>query len=87
MIMKLYILFGQRKEKYSGEFGIEAFGCMTEYEYDENQEYLHDMKEKIMQDGDIERAEIITLHVSESAITKILRPIECVVWADIEEEI
>lgn len=34
--MKLYILFGQRKQTYDGEYAPEALVCWTEYDADEN---------------------------------------------------
>jgi hypothetical protein len=35
--MYLHILFGQRKESYSGEYAPEALLCWTEYDIEENQ--------------------------------------------------
>lgn len=36
--MDLYILFGQRKESYDGEYAPEALLCWTEYDVDGNGE-------------------------------------------------
>lgn len=34
--MKLFVLFGQRKQRYDGEFGPEALVCWDEFCVDEN---------------------------------------------------
>lgn len=36
--MKLFILWGQRKESYEGQYAPEALNCWTEFEVDENPE-------------------------------------------------
>lgn len=72
--MELYILFGQRKERYPGEYGLESLACMTSYDNDGNPDYLPEEKAKYDKSGEFERTEIITLNVQESAILDILRP-------------
>lgn len=34
--MKLHILFGQRKQRYDGEYGPEVLDCWDEYSINEN---------------------------------------------------
>lgn len=71
--MKLYVLFGQRKEDYEGQFGVEALYCASEYDMDENPEYLHKKKELQQRNEDFEALEIVTLEVNEAEIEAILR--------------
>lgn len=39
-VMELRVLFGQRNETYPVEYGLEALGCATEHDLDENPDYL-----------------------------------------------
>lgn len=84
--MKLYILFGQRKEAYTGQFGIEALHCASEYDMDENPAYLEDQKRELLLSQDFEALEIVTLEVSEAEIEAILRPMYKVSPAKIVKE-
>lgn len=38
--MKLYVLFGQRKETYEGQFAPEALDVIDEYSMEDNTEYM-----------------------------------------------
>lgn len=40
--MFLYVLFGQRKENYPGQYAPEALEVMDEYAYHENGEWLQE---------------------------------------------
>lgn len=82
-ILQLYILFGQRKERYTGECGIEALACTSYYDNDTNSDYLPEEKEKADKSGEFERTEIVTLEVPESALLDILRPTAKVIPATI----
>lgn len=83
--MDLYVLFAQRKETHPGEYGPEALACMTEYEYDDNPEYLDGEKTKADEGGDFERSEIIRLSVDQKAIMRILRPAAVSIPAAVSE--
>jgi len=64
----------QRKERYKGQYGIECLGASTEYEYNDNQDYLED----ILYNLDLEQfdtAKIISIEVDENAILSILYPL------------
>lgn len=84
--MKLFILFGQRKEDYAGQFGVEALYCASEYDMDENSEYLYKKKEMQQINKDFESLEIITLEVNEAEIEAMLRPKHETVQAKIVKE-
>lgn len=84
--MKLYILFGQRKEDYKGQFGVEALYCASEYDADENPEYLHGKKEMHRLNKDFEALEIVTLEVSEAEIEAILQPKHQTITAKVVKE-
>lgn len=81
--MKIFILMGQRKENYPGEYAPEALACMDEVGQDDNPDYLEGEKAKADASGDFERTEIIALQADSRAIMKILRPAEQVVDASV----
>lgn len=72
--MDLFVLMGQRKEAYPGEYAPEALECMDECGYEENAEWLHTKKAEADATGEFERTEIIRLAVDGKAIISILRP-------------
>lgn len=73
--MKLYVLFGQRKERYPGEYGPEALACFTEYDYDGNPDYLPSEKEKHDNTGDFENTCIVELVVHTPSLMRLIRPV------------
>lgn len=72
--MKLLVIMAQRKERYQGEYGPEALEVMTEYDNDDNGEYLPVKLEEFKKSNMFENVQLITIEVSENAIMKILRP-------------
>jgi hypothetical protein len=72
--MILYILFIQRKERYVGEYGIEAVEVMDEYSYADNPDYLNDKLKEYRDQKDIDEAKIISVTINEQEIQKILYP-------------
>jgi hypothetical protein len=72
--MILYILFIQRKERYQGEYGIEAVDIMDEYSYADNPDYLDEKLKEYRDQKDIDEAKIISISVNENEIQKILYP-------------
>ena len=72
--MQIHILFAQRKQRYEGQYGPEALAVATEYDVDENEDYLPDTKLAHEQSGDYESLAIITFEVSDAEIMKRLRP-------------
>jgi len=72
--MKLYVLFGQRKNSYPGQHGLEALACFTEYDADVNPSYMTDALERYRKNGCYEGLDIVTINCLEKEIWKILFP-------------
>jgi len=70
--MELYVLFGHRREEYEGQHGVEALACTTEYEYDENPDYLNAKLKEYQGYSDFEALAIVTLVVDEWKILEVL---------------
>lgn len=86
--MKLYVLFGQRHQRYAGQYGVEALACATIYDLDENSDYLLDKQDEYEETKDFSSLEIVTLVVDETKLGKILtqeKPILNVVILDKKE--
>ncbi len=72
--MKLYILFGQRKESYYGEYAPEALEVIDEYCHDENPEYIKNKLEEFSQETyQFESVKIIPVEVNQEVISRRLR--------------
>lgn len=62
----LYVLFGQRKCSYEGEFFPEALFVDGEYSYEENGgEYLKEKQTEYEETGEFETLKIIEIEISE----------------------
>lgn len=72
--MKLHVLIGQRKQRYEGEYGLEALACMTEYDVDANGEYLPAEERKAVDGGEFEALRVVKLEVSEKEVRAVLFP-------------
>jgi hypothetical protein len=72
--MDLFVLVGQRKERHPGEYGLEALACMTEYDQDNNPEYLANAKRENEDTGEFEAIEIVCMKVDEPAVRAVLFP-------------
>lgn len=72
--MKIHLLIGQRKQRYEGEYGLEALACMTEHDHEENPDYLPQEQQKTSAGGEFDRVGIVTLSASEKEIRAILYP-------------
>jgi hypothetical protein len=68
--MRLYVLFAQRRESYSGEFLPEALESVTEFQIDENPDLLpgllHEHQAKL--GNEIEAINWVSLEVDASAV-------------------
>jgi hypothetical protein len=76
--MKLHVVFAQRKEHYEGEFAPEVVAAVTEYEYDDNPDYLEDQLEKAKHDPDFAAVRLIDVEI-EADIRKLLLEVPSVV--------
>lgn len=72
--MKLFVLFGQRKCSYPGEYAMEALACMDENGQSDNPDYLEGEHAKHEQGGDFDRLSIVELAVSEKEVRRVLYP-------------
>lgn len=72
--MKLYVIFAQRKQRYEGEYGLEALTCMSEADNESNPDYLPEELEKHRNSKDFDAVEVVTLDLSEKTVREILFP-------------
>jgi hypothetical protein len=72
--MQIHVLFGQRKERYAGEYGPVIIAADDEYSAEDNPDWLLQQKAEAEADGDFESVAIITFEVSQDEIMKRLRP-------------
>lgn len=84
--MKIFVLFGHRKEKYDGEYAPEALACMDEVGYDENPGYLCDEYDKMKNSGEFAALEIIPIVFSSNVLMNYLYPPKPPIQARIEEK-
>ena len=83
--MKLHILFGQRKERYPGEYMPEALAVMDEYGHSDNPEYLDGEMGKAVATGEFESVVVVTMEVNGAKVMELLRPAKPVLPAQIIE--
>lgn len=81
--MRLFVLMGQRKERYRGEYAPEALACMDEVGQEDNPDYLNDKKVECDFAKEFERTEIIVIDVDSKAIMQRLRPEDSVIAATV----
>lgn len=72
--MYVHVLFGQRKGRYPGQYGIEALAVMSEADAEDNRDYLAKEMHKAEESGDFDGLAIATLEVSGAAVRKLLFP-------------
>lgn len=73
--MKLFVLFGQRKESYSGEYAPEALLCWDEFCVEENPDGFEEAcaaAKKEAQKNEIVRTRLIEIKVDGDKIDKLL---------------
>ena len=72
--MKLSILFGQRKEKYEGEFAPEALLVWDEYTRDENHEAFSEEVARVKAEhlDQMQTMKVIEIDVDQDRIRRIL---------------
>lgn len=66
--MKIYVVFGQRKCRYLGEYAPEALDVMDEFGMDENPEYLENKKREYILSNEFDAVSIIPIEVSRKEI-------------------
>lgn len=81
--MDLFVLIGQRKERYKGEYAPEALAVIDEYGNDENPDYMRDELHKQTKSGDFSALAVLHLSVIDAAINKALFPAAEVIAAEV----
>ncbi len=72
--MDLYVLIGQRKERYEGEYGMEALAVASDADMDGNPEYMPDQLQEHRDSDEFDALAIVQFKVSGEAIRAILYP-------------
>lgn len=72
--MKLHVLFGQRKERYPGEYMPEALAVMDEFGQSDNPEYLDGEMKKAVANDEFESLVVVVMEVNGAKVMELLRP-------------
>ncbi len=72
--MDLYVLIGQRKERYEGEYGMEALAVASEADLDGNPDYIREQLQLNKGSDEFDALAIVTLKVSGDAMRAVLYP-------------
>ena len=80
--MDLFVLVGQRKEQYEGQFAPEALAVIDEYGYSDNPDYMRDELQKQTKSGEFSALAVMHLRVSDEAISAALFPAAKVIDAE-----
>lgn len=72
--MELYVLIGQRKERYEGEYGLEALAVASYADMDGNPDYMPEQLQEHRDRGEFDALAVITLEVSSDAVREALYP-------------
>lgn len=83
--MEVYVLFGQRKCRYPGQYAIEALSCMDENGQSDNPDYLQSEFKKYSDSGEFDRLAIIPLSAPEADIRSALYPEQKAIPAKVGE--
>lgn len=70
MIIK--VIFGQRKEEYLGQYTLEAFECISEYDHDDNPDWLLNKLKDYQLDPSLVNVKIIDVDVDGDKIYNLL---------------
>lgn len=74
--MRLYILFGQRKQRYAGEYAPEALEIMDEFAFDENPGWLSEKQDDYHVSDEFEALQIVPVTVSMDELKHRLIPVD-----------
>lgn len=72
--MKLYILFGQRKCTYDGQYAPEALAVADEWTMDENPDYIDEEYSKYESSKEFSSLAVVPIKVSSAEIDRRLKP-------------
>jgi len=69
--MKLYILFGQRKQRYEGEIAPEALEIMDEYSFDDNSSWIDDKLKEYQRTKEFEFLKILVIEINQEQFDRL----------------
>ena len=69
--MLLYVIFGQRRCRYEGEYAPEALEIVDEYTMEENPEWIETKKKEHAEDKSFSNVEIVTIDLGKGSLDKI----------------
>lgn len=73
--MKLFVLYGQRKCQYPGQYAPEALACMDENAHSDNPDYLNDAKESNAATGEFDALAIVSFTYDAAELDRRLHPV------------
>jgi hypothetical protein len=85
--MRLFVLFGKRKEKYVGEYAPEVLVAMDEYGHHDNPAYLQSEYEKQLNTKEFEHLKVIEVEVNTNKLMEQLCPKTIPVEGEIVKDI
>lgn len=72
--MELLVLIGQRKQRYEGEYALEALAVIDDIGDSDNPDYMSDELTKHTKAEEFDALAVVRLNVSEKAIREVLYP-------------
>lgn len=72
--MTILVLFGQRKEQYPGQYAPEVIAAVSEFNNEDNPDYMISEKARSDNEGEFESTEVIQIEVDTNTIMSRLRP-------------
>lgn len=72
--MKLHVIFGQREERYEGQYAPESLDCWDEYSVEENPDGFEEAIKKHRDSKEFVRVEVVKINVNGKQIRDILNP-------------
>lgn len=82
--MEIMVLLGQRKQRYGGEYPVEALAVIDEAGDSENPEYMIEKRAEYAKSGEFDALAVVCLGVSDAAIQQALYPKSTVIPATVK---
>ena len=71
--MTIFVLFGQRKEDYPEQYAPEALAVISEYDHQDNPDYLREQLEKYQKTNEFQALRVCEVSIgSQSALRELL---------------
>lgn len=72
--MELLVLIGQRKQRYEGEYALEALAVIDDIGDSDNPDYMRDELTKHTKTAEFDALAVVRLDVNENAVRGVLYP-------------